>query len=286
MVETTTDEGAAPVSSTDDSSLPVDVGVLAGHPPQSVADVRKTYRDQAATIDRMSWLNRLLPGRHRRRLFGDANGRVLDVACGVGTNARYLPEVSEYVGIDVSPEMLAKAVQPLDDRSRETTLHEMDARDLAFLDDSFETVISPLSTCTFPDPVEARSEMGRVCAPDGRILLLEHGRSSVGPTARFQDWRADAHFEKHSCRWNQNPLDIVARSPLTVVVDRVAQDHHRHHGPSGVRIGTHDATSAVTAGGRFHRVYSITLSSCLLLAQLALEEGNSAWLFILSDGST
>jgi len=222
MGETTTDEGATPASSAGDSSPPVDTPVLAGHPPQSIADVRETYRDQAATIDRLSWLNRLLTGRYRQSLFCDASGRVLDVACGVGTNARYLPEVSEYVGIDASPEMLAKAVQRLDDRSRETTLHEMDAQDLAFPDDSFETVISSLSTCTFPDPVEALSEMGRVCAPDGRILLLEHGRSSAGPIARFQDWRADAHFERHSCRWNQNPLDIVARSPLTVVESSTA----------------------------------------------------------------
>ena len=217
MVETTTDGGAPSASSTDDSSPPVGARALAGHPPLSVADVRETCRDRAATIDRMSWLNRLLTGRYRRRLFGDASGRVLDVACGVGTNALYLPEDSEYVGIDISPEMLARAARRLDDRPRETTLHEMDAQDLAFPDDSFETVISSLSTCTFPDPVEALSEMGRVCAADGQILLLEHGRSSVAPIARFQDWRADAHFEKHRCRWNQNPLDTVARSPLAVV---------------------------------------------------------------------
>jgi hypothetical protein len=66
MVEPTTDDGAPLAPSTDDSSPPVDARVLAGHPPQSIADVRETYRDQAATIDRMSWLNRLLTGRYRR----------------------------------------------------------------------------------------------------------------------------------------------------------------------------------------------------------------------------
>ncbi|MEF8825539.1 MAG: class I SAM-dependent methyltransferase [Halapricum sp.] len=217
MVEPITDDGPTPASSTDDSSKTVDTRTLAGHPPQSVADVRETYREQAATIDRMSWLNRLLTGRYRQRLFGDASGRVLDVACGIGTNARYLPEGSEYVGIDISPEMLARAEQRLDDRPRDVTLHEMDAQDLAFPDDSFETVISSLSTCTFPDPAEALAEMGRVCTPGGQVLLLEHGRSSVGPVARFQDWRADAHFEKHSCRWNQEPLETVSQSPLVVV---------------------------------------------------------------------
>jgi ubiquinone/menaquinone biosynthesis C-methylase UbiE len=222
MVETTSDEDASPASSTDDGSQDADPRVLAGHPQQTVAEVRETYRDQAATIDRMRWLDRLLVGRYRRRLFGDARGRVLDVACGTGTNARYLPEDCEYVGVDVSPEMLTRAERRLADHPRETTLHEMDAEDLTFPDDSFETVISSLSTCTFPDPVEALSEMGRVCVPDGRVLLLEHGRSSVGPIARFQDWRADAHYEKHSCRWNQNPLEVVSRSPLTTVESSTA----------------------------------------------------------------
>jgi ubiquinone/menaquinone biosynthesis C-methylase UbiE len=171
---------------------------------------------------RMDWLNRAFTGRYRQRLFGDATGRVLDVACGVGTNIQYLPKDSEYVGIDVSGDVLAEAKQRLGDASRETTLHEMDAQDLDFPDDSFDTVISALSTCTFPDPVKALSEMARVCAPDGRVLLLEHGRSRVGAIARFQDWRADAHFEKHHCRWNQEPLDVVAASPLVTVESSTA----------------------------------------------------------------
>ncbi|NHN41287.1 class I SAM-dependent methyltransferase [Halorubellus sp. JP-L1] len=209
--ESTTD------SSVDDRSGAETARVLAGHPSQSIDDVRDTYREQAATIDRTSWLNRALTGRYRRRLFGDARGRVLDVACGIGTNARYLPEDCEYVGVDVSPEMLANAEERLAQSSRETTVHEMNAQDLTFDDDSFETVVSSLSTCTFPDPVAALSEMARVCTPNGRIRLLEHGRSSVGAVARFQDWRADAHFEKHSCRWNQKPLEVVSRAPLEVV---------------------------------------------------------------------
>lgn len=204
-------------SSDDSGASTVPTEKSTGRPRQhTVADVEETYREQATTMARMDWLNRAVSGRYRRRLFGDATGRVLDVACGVGTNAQYLPQSAEYVGIDVSDAVLAKARQRLDDSPQETTLFEMDAQNLDFPDDSFDTVISSLSTCTFPDPVEALSEMGRVCAPDGRILLLEHGRSSVGPIARFQDWRADAHFEKHSCRWNQEPLEVVGQSPLSV----------------------------------------------------------------------
>ena len=179
--------------------------------------MRETYREQAAMLGRVEWLNRLLTRRYRRPHFQQARGRVLDVACGTATNAQYVPDSTEYVGIDISVDMLEQAAANVDWLTRGENLREMDAQNLDFEDDSFDTVISSLSTCTFPDPVAALSEMGRVCKPDGRILLLEHGRSSVDSIARFQDWRADAHFEKHSCRWNQEPLDVVAESPLTVV---------------------------------------------------------------------
>ncbi|WP_436925715.1 class I SAM-dependent methyltransferase [Halosimplex amylolyticum] len=187
-----------------------------GRRPDSLADIRETYADQAETVARMRWLDRLLVGRYRRRLFERATGRVLDVACGTGTNAEYVPESAEYVGVDISPEMLREADEELRRLGRAGTLAEMDAQALAFPDDSFETVISSLSTCTFPDPVAALDEMNRVCEPDGQVLLLEHGRSSVELFGRFQDWRADAHYEKHSCRWNQEPLALVSQSALAL----------------------------------------------------------------------
>jgi ubiquinone/menaquinone biosynthesis C-methylase UbiE len=214
MTESRThDDGEA---STANDGASTDESILAGYSRHTIADVRETYRDQAiAALESLD--DRLLTRRYRRPHFQQARGRVLDVACGTATNAQYVPDTTEYVGIDVSVDMLEQAERHSDGLALGENLREMDAQDLDFEDDSFDTVISSLSTCTFPDPVTALSEMGRVCAPDGRILLLEHGRSSVGPVAHFQDWRADAHFEKHSCRWNQEPLDVVAESPLKTV---------------------------------------------------------------------
>lgn len=184
--------------------------------PKTTDEIRGIYAEQADRMARMAPIDRLLMGRYRRRLFGNAEGRVLDVACGTGTNVRYLPITIEYLGIDVSPEMLAEAQSRFPGLERGDTLYEMDAQDLEFPADSFNTVISSLSTCTFPDPIEALQELSRVCKPDGRILLLEHGRSNIGLIAWFQDWRADAHYEKHGCRWNQEPLVILDRTGLSV----------------------------------------------------------------------
>lgn len=190
--------------------------------PMSLEDIRSSYADCAPWMERLDWLDRRLTGRFRRELFGDAEGRVLDVACGTGVNFPYLPSSVELVGIDISQEMLATAQERLDDLEVDGRVAEMDAQALEFDDGTFDTVISSLSTCTFPDPVAALEEMDRVCKSDGRILLFEHGRSDIGPIARFQDWYADRHYATAGCRWNQEPLELVLDTDLRV---REASNH-------------------------------------------------------------
>ncbi|WP_066416204.1 class I SAM-dependent methyltransferase [Halorubrum aethiopicum] len=188
----------------------------ASNRPMSVSAIRESYDEYADRMSRFEPVDRVLLGRYRRARFGDVDGRVLDVACGTGTNFRYLPDAVDLVGIDVTPEMLANAEETLADLDRDGTLRRMDAGDLEFPADSFDAVISALSTCTFPDPVAALREMDRVCRPDGTIRLVEHGLSDVGPIARFQEWRADAHYAKSGCRWTQEPRELVESAGLPV----------------------------------------------------------------------
>lgn len=184
--------------------------------PMSVSDIAESYAEYADCMHRLEWLDRAIIGRYRQARFGDVDGRVLDVACGTGTNFQYLPDGVDLVGIDISPEMLANAEKRLAEQGLDGTLREMDAQDLAFPDNSFDAVISALSTCTFPDPVAVLQEMDRVCEPEGTIRLVEHGRSDVGPIARFQEWRDDAHYAKMGCRWAQEPRELVEAADLTV----------------------------------------------------------------------
>lgn len=184
--------------------------------PMSIEEIQTAYAKYADRIDRMEWFDQLLTGRYRRKQFEKVEGHVLDVACGTGTNFRHLPETIELVGIDISSEMLAKARERCDQLGLDGELHRMDAQALDFPDDSFDVVISTLSTCTFPDPVAALQEMERVCKPTGQILLVEHGRSSVDLIARFQEWRADAHYSKMGCRLTQDPLKLVSKAGLPI----------------------------------------------------------------------
>jgi ubiquinone/menaquinone biosynthesis C-methylase UbiE len=182
----------------------------------SLPEIQDAYAEYAAWFHRFERLDRLVVGSYRRQRFGDATGRVLDVACGTGTNFGYLPADVDLVGIDISPEMLQQARATLDGLAVEGTLLQMDAQTLGFPENSFDTVISSLSTCTFPDPIAALAEMKRVCDPQGTIRLVEHGRSTVGPIARLQEWRADAHYRTVGCRWTQEPREIVAEAGLDV----------------------------------------------------------------------
>ncbi|WP_435065555.1 class I SAM-dependent methyltransferase [Halobaculum sp. EA56] len=130
--------------------------------------------EEAADYADTHWLKQLIERRTRRHQFGDVSGRVLEVACGTGENFRYLPKSADLVGIDVSKPMLDRARKRADGLDRQVELEQMDAQRLSFADDSFDHVVSSLSTCTFPDPIEGLNEMGRVCKPDGQIRLLDH----------------------------------------------------------------------------------------------------------------
>ncbi len=176
-----------------------------------------TPRDLQTKWDRASrWydlavvpLELLIFRRLRSRLLRSAVGRVLEVAAGTGVNLGHYPASVDIVSVDLNPSMLARA------RSRGAPkVAVMDAGELAFRDGSFDTVVSTLGTCTFPDPVDALREMRRVCRPGGRILLLEHGRSTRPGVAAWQDRRAAKHAAYLGCWWNREPLDHVRRAGL------------------------------------------------------------------------
>lgn len=147
--------------------------------------------------------------RLRSRLLRSAAGPVLEVAAGTGSNLAHYPAGLDVITMDLSSGMLSRARQR---GARKPVV--MDAVRLAFRDGSFETVVSTLGTCTFPDPVEALREMRRVCRPGGRILLLEHGRSSRPGIAGWQDRRAASHARHLGCWWNRDPLENARKAGL------------------------------------------------------------------------
>src|SRR5437868_4164467 len=105
--------------------------------------------------------------------------RVLEVGVGTGINADLYPRSCSVTGIDLSSSMLEKARERVARKGvRNVRLLQMDAASLKFADDSFDIVYAPYVISVVPDPVAVTREMRRVCRPGGRIVILNHFRSS------------------------------------------------------------------------------------------------------------
>jgi ubiquinone/menaquinone biosynthesis C-methylase UbiE len=169
-------------------------------------------------VDSLLLINRL-----RKKHFRGARGAVLDVACGTGENFPYLGNASSITALDLSPEMVEEAKRRRRQLGMVVDLLVGDAQDLPFPDDTFDTVVSALSTCTFPDYVTAFGEMRRVVRPGGRILLLEHDRSDVGWIARRQDRHIDRVYARSACRNNRDVGAELAEGGL------VPESHVKSH---------------------------------------------------------
>lgn len=189
--------------------------------PATTEEIRRCYDENAKLFALFEPIIEYLGLRQlRRRLIGKASGHVLEVAVGTGANLPYYPAECRITAIDVSPSMLEIARQQARKLGRDVNFQVMDAEHLDFPDDHFDTVVSALSTCTFIDPVAALQEMYRVCRPDGRILLLEHGRSSWEWLGRWQDRKEDWHARQTGCHWNRESLELVRRAGLRPVHTR------------------------------------------------------------------
>ena len=183
-----------------------------------------TSREISAKYDRFArwydWLegipNLLGLSRLRRTLLRRATGKVLEVAVGTGKNLTYYPRDSRIIALDLSSEMLNVARNRAAKLSVQVSFLVADAEALPFPDNSFDTVVSSLSTCTFPNPVAALQAMARVCRPEGKVLLLEHGRSDREWLGRWQDRHADQFAKPLGCHWNREPLEFVGQTGLKV----------------------------------------------------------------------
>ncbi|KOG54393.1 methyltransferase type 11 [Streptomyces griseoflavus] len=113
---------------------------------------------------------------HVRDALGDRPHRVLDCACGIGTQAIGLAAAGHAVtGTDLSPVAVARAVAEAAARGLSLPAAAADMRRLPFRDARFDAVVcadNSLAHLTTPDDVRtALAAMRRVPRPGGQLLL-------------------------------------------------------------------------------------------------------------------
>jgi phosphatidylethanolamine/phosphatidyl-N-methylethanolamine N-methyltransferase len=114
--------------------------------------------------------------------------RVLEVGIGTGLNLPLYPPAVRLTGIDISQEMLDKAVERVQTLTMpNVTLKVMDATSMDFDDDEFDKVLATYTISAVPDPVAVLQQMRRVVRANGTIVILNHFRSERRLVGRCED---------------------------------------------------------------------------------------------------
>jgi phosphatidylethanolamine/phosphatidyl-N-methylethanolamine N-methyltransferase len=163
----------------------------------------RLYSDFAPLYDKVfgkifySRLERVIEGLEIPR-----GAKVLEVGAGTGTSFPAYPTHCEVTGIDLAPDMLARARQKIRENGwSHLKVIEMNALELEFPENTFDYVMAFHVVTVVPDPIRMIEEAKRVCKPGGRIVIVNHFTSdfpllgsftqALDPITRWLGWRTD-----------------------------------------------------------------------------------------------
>ncbi len=151
--------------------------------------VKRAYELYAPVYDFIfDWI--FAPGRATaiKQLALAPNDRVLEVGIGTGLNLPLYPPAVRLTGIDLSQEMLDKAVERVQTLAMpDVTLKVMDATSMDFGENEFDKALATYTISAVPDPVSVLREMRRVVRPGGFLVILNHFRSERRAMGRVED---------------------------------------------------------------------------------------------------
>ena len=167
------------------SDGPVDFGYERVPPDEKTRRVRGVFESVASRYDLMNDL--MSGGMHRlwkRYAVGVAavrpGARVLDLAGGTGDLARLFADAAGPAGrvvlTDINGAMLDVGRARLLDAGFNLPVAQCDAERLPFADRTFDVVTVAFGLRNMTDKLRALTEMRRVLAPGGKLLVLEFSR--------------------------------------------------------------------------------------------------------------
>lgn len=171
--------------------------------------ILKSYARYAPVYDQtFGWM---LSFRGRSMAAGVANqrpGKVLEVGVGTGISLGFYHPEQQVHGIDISPDMLAIAQKRVSRKNLAHVSHLgiMDARDLEYEDETFDSVIAAYVMSVVPEPQRVIREIERVCKPGGDVVIVNHFAAEKGvrrniesmlaPLSNKLGWRPDMPVEE------------------------------------------------------------------------------------------
>jgi SAM-dependent methyltransferase len=159
----------------------------------------------------MPIFDRLFYRRYRREAMSSATGRLLLVGLGPGTDLLFLPPtVTSVAAVEPEAPMRRMAAALARRHGIAVEIVEGIGESIPFPDNSFDSVHIGLVLCSVDDVAATLSEIRRVLAPGGRLVVLEHVRGE-GATGRLQDLVAKPwSWLAAGCEPNRRTADAIA----------------------------------------------------------------------------
>jgi ubiquinone/menaquinone biosynthesis C-methylase UbiE len=159
----------------------------------------------------MPIFDKLFFNRYRRRAMSYAVGRLLMIGVGPGTDLMFLPSaVTSVAAVEPEAAFRRMASARASRRGIAVDIVEGVAESIPFPDNSFDSVHVGLVLCSVDDVSATLSEIRRVLAPGGRLVVLEHVRGD-GLMGRFQDLIAKPwSWLASGCHPNRRTIDAIA----------------------------------------------------------------------------
>lgn len=128
--------------------------------------------------------------KQREKIVPYAEGVVLELGCGSGTNFGLYDrsKVERLYALEPAPGMIKRARKTADalQFSNQIEFIEAGAEAVPLDDNSVDTAVITFVLCTIPDWQGALSEVRRVLKPGGQVLFSEHGLAPDEPVAKWQ----------------------------------------------------------------------------------------------------
>ena len=154
-------------------------------------------------------------------------GRVLDVGIGTGLSLSDYSPTTKICGVDISEPMLRKAQERVRNHNLKNveTLSVMDAKHLAFADNSFDAIVAQYVITAVPDPEATLDDFIRVLKPGGELILVNHIGAESGPRRIFElafapiarrlGWRPEFPWER-LVNWaaRHGGVELAERRPM------------------------------------------------------------------------
>lgn len=160
--------------------------------------------------------------RRRHDLLNRASGVTIEIGAATGLNIRHVPgSVSRLVLVEPDRHMIRQLSRRVGRIRPSAKVVRAVAERLPFADATFDTAVVVFLLCSVLDQDAALREIARVLIPGGRMLFMEHVRSTDPEVVAIQD-KVPFPYSVIGCRPNRDTLAQIISSPF--VVEAVSDD--------------------------------------------------------------